>query len=82
MASVLRDSYAEMTTEQCLAVAASPSNHSLSDDDERRLIRKPRLAPSPRNNFPSYSNDDVSVRFRVSSVGSFVSRRVSYAPSS
>lgn len=31
------------------------------EDDDRRLLGR-----SPRNNFPSYSNEGVSVRFRVS----------------
>jgi hypothetical protein len=39
-------------------------NDANSDDDDKKLIR-PRIVGSPRNNFPSYSNDDISVRFRV-----------------
>ena len=41
------------------------SDGSVSDnrDDKRRLIR-PRS--SPRNNFLSYSNDGINIRFRVS----------------
>lgn len=53
-------------------INASVSNNSLSgDEDDRRLVRSSPRPPaiygsSPRNNFPSYSHDDVSVRFRVS----------------
>lgn len=40
------------------------SENSLNDsrDDKEKLL-KPR--DTPRNNFISYSNDDINVRFRV-----------------
>ncbi|XP_011503204.1 PREDICTED: H(+)/Cl(-) exchange transporter 7 [Ceratosolen solmsi marchali] len=70
-----------MTTDPSMRVNvlinASISNNSLDDDNnedsDKKLIR-PRTVSSPRNNFPSYSNDDISVRFRnidYRSVGSF-----------
>ncbi|XP_058795019.1 H(+)/Cl(-) exchange transporter 7 [Phymastichus coffea] len=52
-------------------INATVSNNSLSgdEDDNHRLIRSSPRPPlvygtSPRNNFPSYSHNDVSVRFR------------------
>ncbi|KAJ8664419.1 hypothetical protein QAD02_006081 [Eretmocerus hayati] len=62
-------------TQQHINVLINTSNASLSgDEDERddrgRLLNR-WIAGSPRNNFPSYSNEDVSVRFRNTSSGTF-----------
>ncbi|OXU19666.1 hypothetical protein TSAR_006094 [Trichomalopsis sarcophagae] len=50
-------------------INASLSNTSLTDaanvteeEDDKRLLRPRSLASTARNNFPSYSNEDVSVR--------------------
>lgn len=63
-----------MTTDQSAPVnviinSCLNFNSGDEEDDNQRLVygRSPEVIVrnSPRNNFPSYSNEDVSVRFRV-----------------
>lgn len=44
------------------SIVADDEQESEVTTDDERLLRKPY---KPRNNFPSYSNEGVSVRFRV-----------------
>ena len=53
-------------------VLTSPGSSSSltqhTEDDKKQLVSSRPFCPSPRNNFPSYSNEAISARFRVSSL--------------